>query len=568
MEQRWIVREYDIQEAEHLAGEAKVAPTVAAILLSRGISTAQQVREFLKPSLSDLHDPFLLPDMEIAVDRLVQAIDNGQKICVHGDYDCDGLTGAALLVRTLRSMKANVVYRLPHRQNEGYDLKTGAVQELAADGVDLILTCDCGICAIDAIECAGGLGVDIIVSDHHEPDETLPAALAVVNPKRADSQYPFRELAGVGVAFKLAQGLVRKLGYKEDSFRDHFMDLVAIGTVADVVPLMEENRIFVKYGLLSIPSSQKTGLQKLLRATNLTGKPITSYHVGFVLGPRINAVGRMDDATKALQLLIARKDEEDLAQAIVQEMEMHNRNRKLDQNNIVKEATEQIETKDLQNTRVLVLAGENWSTGLVGLAAGNIVGMYGRPAILLNIDRKTGVARGSGRSVEEFNLLEALRECDGVLEQCGGHSMAAGLSLPVGNIEEFERRINAYAEKVISIDQLLPRVSIDAELDSAEVNYSLAKTLESMEPFGAGNPEPIFVSRSLKVISKQRVGDGSHLRMTVLASDGQELPCIGFGFGDHYDVVELGSLVDLCYSIKINTYNGTESVQLAIKAIQ
>lgn len=568
MQQRWIVRECDMQAAAHLAVESNVAPVIAAILLSRGINTARQVREFLTPSLDDLHDPFLLPDMEIAADRIVKAINSGQKICVHGDYDCDGLTGAALLVRTLRSLKADVAYRMPHRKNEGYDLKSATVSEMAADGVKLIITCDCGICAIEAVECAGSFGIDIIVSDHHEPGETLPAALAVVNPKRADSKYPFRELAGVGVAFKLAQGVVRKLGYDENSFRDRFMDLVAIGTVADVVPLMEENRIFVKHGLLSIPDCRKIGIQKLLRATNLTGKPISSYHIGFILGPRINAVGRMDDATKALQLLIARKDEEGLAQTIVQEMEMHNTNRKLDQKNIVKEAVEQIEAMDLDSARVLVLAGENWSTGVVGLAAGNIVNKYGRPAILLNIDRESGMARGSGRSIEEFNLLEALRDCDGVLEQCGGHSMAAGLSLPIANIEEFDRRINAYAEKVLSVDQLLPRVLIDAELDSAEVDYSLARTLESMEPFGAGNPEPVFISRSLSVISKKRVGDGSHLQMTVQARDGRELPCIGFGFGDYYNAVDLGSVVDLCYSIKLNTFNGTESVQLAIKAIQ
>lgn len=568
MEHRWIVTECDMQAATLLAGEAKVAPIVAAILLRRGINNAEQLRDFLKPSIDDLHDPFLLPDMEIAADRLVKAINNGEKICIHGDYDCDGLTGAALLVRTLRALNANVVYRLPHRRNEGYDLKAATVEEMAVNGAKLIITCDCGICAIEAVDCAGGLGVDIIVSDHHEPKETLPAALAVINPKRVDSQYPFRELAGVGVAFKLAQGVVRKLGYLEESFRNSVIDLVAIGTVADVVPLLDENRIFVKYGLLSISNTRKVGLSRLLRVTNLTGKPISAYHIGFVLGPRINAVGRMDDATKALQLLVAGKGEEDLAQSIVQEMEMHNKNRRLDQNNIVKEAIEQIEAKNLDSTRVLVLAGENWSTGIVGLAAGNIVGMYNRPSILLNIDTETGVARGSGRSIEEFDLLEALKKCAGLLEQFGGHSMAAGLSLPVANIEEFERCINTCAEEVLSIDQLQPRLMIDAELDSAEINYSLAKTLESMEPFGAGNPEPVFMSRSLKVVNKRRVGDGSHLSMTVLKSDGQDVSCIGFGFGDHYDAVELGSLVDLCYSIKINAFNGTETVQLAIKAIQ
>ena len=300
----WVVMKSDENLIKHLCNETGLSPLVIRLLVNRGVETKTDVNRFLHPSLSNLHDPFLLPDMEIGANRLAKAIKSGERICVHGDYDVDGITSTALLVRTLRALKANVEYRIPHRRNDGYDIKSSTVAMAAKRGVGLIITCDCGINACESVEYAASLGIDTIITDHHEPGDELPKALAAINPKRFDSDYPFTELAGVGVAFKLAQGLVRLLGHNEESFRDKFLDLATIGTVADVVPLLNENRIIVKHGLTSIERSKKIGLQTILNATNAFSKPMSVYYLGYVLGPRINAVGRMADAATALELLL------------------------------------------------------------------------------------------------------------------------------------------------------------------------------------------------------------------------------------------------------------------------
>lgn len=566
MDERWIVMECDEDAAARLAADAGVAPVVARILLGRGIETAEQVREFLDPSLAALHDPFLLPDMEQAATRLAEAVKGGEKICVHGDYDVDGVTGAALLVRALRALGATVEYRLPHRGREGYDMKTATVEQAAADGVRLIVTCDCGINAIGPAEKARELGVDLIITDHHEPGPTLPPALAVVNPKRRDSVYPFPGLAGVGVAYKLAQALVRKLDSNEESFRARFVDLVTLGTVADVVPLLGENRALVKHGLAAVSSSKKVGLQTMLKVTNLTGKPLSTYYLAFVLAPRINAVGRMDDATKALELLLTT----DVLRAgmLAEEMEQHNTDRKAEQERILCEAIEQVEAKDLDRTRVLVLSAEGWNTGVVGIAAGRISETYGRPTIMLCRDESNGVAGGSARSIEGFNLLEGLRHCDDLLGRYGGHAAAAGLSVELANLAAFEERINAYAAEVMTEQEMVPRVMLDAELTPADMSRELADAIACLEPFGEGNPEPLFMSSGLTVLDRQRVGDGSHLRLRVRGNGGNPISCIGFGMGEIESSLELGSAVDLCYNLRLNTYNGVESVQLVVKAIR
>jgi single-stranded-DNA-specific exonuclease len=566
MDDQWVVAECDEEAVTQLAAEADVSPIIARVLFNRGLQTADQVHEFLNPSLTELHDPFLLPDMEPAARRLAEAVRSGERICVHGDYDVDGVTGAALLVRTLRALGANVEYRLPHRKHDGYDIKVATVQELDANGVRLIVTCDCGINAVEAVERANELGIDVIISDHHMPGPVLPPAIAVVDPKRLDAAYPFPDLAGVGVAYKLAQALVRKLDSNEESFRARFVDLVTLGTVADVVPLLGENRAFVKHGLTAVAASKKVGIQTMLKASNLTGKPLSAYYVAFVLAPRINAVGRMDDATKALELLLT--SDEHQAGILAAEMERHNSDRKVEQERIMLEAIEQVESKDLERTRVLVLAAEGWNTGVVGIAAGKISDMYGRPAILLSRDEQCAVACGSARSVDGFNLLEGLRYCDALLDRYGGHAAAAGVSLPLANLDAFEKSINAYAAEMLPVEELVPRILMDAELDPAEVTHALADSLVSLEPFGMGNPEPLFLSRAVHVLDRQRVGDGSHLRLKVRGAGSGSISCIAFGLGDLENTVVLGSAVDLCYSIRLNTYNGVESVQLVVKAIR
>lgn len=563
---KWVVVDEDRALATQLATDAGVPLVIARILINRGVLSAEEAIKFLDPKIEHLHDPYLLPDMERGVERIAAAIQNNEKICVHGDYDVDGVTSTALLVRALRALNANVTYRLPHRQREGYGIKSATVEALAADKTDLIVTCDCGICAHDAIAKANKAGIDVIVTDHHEPDVELPPALAVIDPKRNDHSYPFTELAGVGVAFKFAQALVRKLGHSEESFQKGFLDLAALGTVGDVVPLYDENRAIVTHGLSAIPRSKKIGLQTMLRHSNLSGKPVTAYMLGFVLGPRINAVGRMDDAAIALRLMLTKDENE--ARELMREMEQQNADRRVEQERILAEAVAQAESKDLSRTSVIVLSSPGWNTGVIGIVAGRICEMFGRPAILIGRDDEAEIGHGSARSIPEFNMIEGLHLCSDLLGRFGGHTLAAGLSIPTGNIESFEEAINDVASQMIPEEAFIPRIELDAELDAAEIDNELAELLTRLEPFGTGNPEPLFMTRRLAVIQRQRVGDGSHMKLVVQGKDTPPISCIAFRQGDMVDQISIGSMVDLCYNIRFNEFNGTRSVQLVVKAIR
>ena len=574
----WVVLECDEAQAANLAMEAGVPPVVARLLLARGVTTAHEARAFLNPSLDHLHDPSLLPDLDAGVDRLIAAIQHGEKICVHGDYDVDGVTSTALLVRTLRALKANVGYHLPHRRRDGYGIKPSAVTDAVRDGVKLILTCDCGITACETVHRANEAGIDVIVTDHHEPGPELPRATAVINPKREDAVYPFPELAGVGVALKLAQGLVRKLGHNEEAFVTRFTDLAALGTVGDVVPLLGENRTIVKHGLEAIPLSKKIGLRTMIKSTGLEGKPLTAYYLAYVLGPRINAAGRMADATAALRLLLTTEDAE--AWTLVREIERHNTERRAEQEKILGEAMEQAEPKAEAGARVLVLSKPGWNRGVIGIVASKICECFGRPAVLISRDEAAGVGGGSARTPKvfgiEFNLIEALRACADLLDAFGGHALAAGVTIQLAKLDEFEERINSLAFEAIPEEELIPRVEVDAEIGAEAITRELAEGIASMEPFGMGNPEPLFVTRDMTIVQRQRVGDGSHLKFQLQAVHSEQgrregqapIDCIGFGLGDLADSLQLGARVDLCYSIRLNDYNGTDSVQLVAKDVR
>ena len=562
----WLLVECDDNMVEKLTHETGLSPIISRILVNRGITSMSEAEEFLNPSLTHLHDPSLLPDMDVGVELVAEAVVAGKKMLVHGDYDVDGVTSAALLVRSLRALNANVAYRLPHRQKEGYDIKPATIDEAAESGVSLIVTCDCGISAIEAVKHANELGIDVVITDHHEPGPILPDAKAIINPKRHDAAYPFPELAGVGVAFKFAQAIVRRLGFKEESFISKFIDLAALGTVGDVVPLLGENRAIVKYGLQAIPKSKKLGLQTMLRSTNLVGKQLTAYYLGFVLGPRINSVGRMDDASLALKLFLTSDNDE--AIALASEMERCNAERKVEQERILAEAIVQAESKNLDNIRVLVLSSEGWNTGVVGIVAGRICEMFGRPAILIGRDEQSGIGHGSARSIAAFNIVEGLQHCHDLLGRFGGHALAAGLSIPLCNIDAFEAGINRLAADIIRDEDMVAAVLVDAELAPGDISHELACNIAGMEPFGMGNPEPLFMTRGLSVIHRQRVGDGSHLKMQVGCENGAPINCIAFGMGDYADVLEQGSLVDMCYNVRLNRFNGAETVQLVGKAIR
>lgn len=565
-EPQWLVAECDEDSAAALAAESGIPAAAGRALFLRGLTSAREVERFLNPSLDHLHDPSLLPDLDVGVDRIAAAVSSGERICVYGDYDADGVTSAALLVRTLRALRADVTYRLPHRRREGYDIKPSSVDEAAGDGVRVILTCDCGVTAVETAVRANELGIDLVITDHHEPGPELPAARAVVDPKRLDAAYPFPQLAGVGVAFKFAQGLVRRLGFDEQKFLERFVDLAALGTVSDVVPLIDENRAIVKHGLNAIPHSKKLGLQTMLRATRLLGKPLTAHSLGYVLGPRINAVGRLEDASTALRLLLTRDEAE--AGSLMAEMERCNSERRAEQDRMLREALEQIECKDVGNSHVLVLSREGWNTGVVGIVAQKICELYARPTVLISRDEASGTGGGSARSTPDFNLIEGLRGCTDLLSRFGGHASAAGISLDLANIEQFENRLAELAREAIGEEVPPVCVEMDAELAPEQITRELADVLVAMEPFGTGNPEPLFLTRGLVVDRRERVGDGSHLKMSLGSDGAAPLECIAFGMGEVTPRIQPGSRVDLCYHIRLNTFNGTQSVQLVGRGIR
>lgn len=562
----WIVPELDDALVQNLAETAGITDTVARILINRGITTVEDVHEFLSPSLDQLHDPMLMPDMEAGVERTAKAIANKEKILIHGDYDVDGVTSTALLVRSLSKLGAEVTPKVPHRMRDGYDIKPATIDEAHKAGVKLIITADCGVTAIEAAKRAKALGIDLIITDHHEQGETLPDAVAVINPRRHDSKYPFPFLAGVGVALKFAQALVRRIGYDDKKFVERYLDLTALGTVADVMPLLGENRVITKFGLDSIATSKKIGIRSILDSTGLLEKPMSTHGISFVLAPRINAVGRLGDASLALQLLLTSDRSE--ADQIVGTLEKLNLERQQEQARIFEEAKALLDGKDIEATRAIVLSSSGWNSGIVGIVASKVVEQYGRPTILLCVDEAGCMASGSARSIEVFNMIEALDECREMLERAGGHAMAAGLSLKVDMLELFETKLNEVACGLISAEDLIPKITVDGKIDASEVTWELLNQISLLEPFGHANPEPIFVSSELKVVESRKVGaEGTHLKMRV-QSNGHQIDCIAFGHGDKHSIAQLGLNIDLCYNIRSNSYNGNSIVQLTVKDIK
>ncbi len=559
-----MVVETDRSLAANIAREVGISDVAARLLVNRGVTTAEEAEKFLAPSLKNLHDPMLLPDVERGVERLKQAIGKKERILVYGDYDVDGITSTALLVRTLGKLGANVIHRLPHRRKEGYGIKPKIVDEARDAGVKLIITTDCGITAFETAKRANEYGIDIVITDHHEPDEKLPSALAVINPLRKDSRYPFPYLAGVGVALKFAQALVRSIGHNDTSYLNHYLDLASLGTIADVVPLTDENRVIARFGLEALRESKKMGIRTLIERVGIADKKPTSYHVGYILGPRINAVGRMGDATLALDLMLTA--DERMASELVDALERHNRERQQEQSKMMKKVEEMMSEIDLGESPVLVLASEDWNSGVVGIVAGRLAEAYCRPAVVLSVDYEKNLAHGSARSsIDAFNMIEALNECSDILISAGGHAGAAGLSLRADQVDEFRDRIVDIAAERISPEDLIPRVEVEAELSASEITESLQR---EMEPFGEGNPEPLFVSRGLEVTDIWRVGqDGSHLKIRV-KGDGSELEAIAFGMGEMESEISRGSIIDLCYTLRGDKFNGSECIQLTVEDIR
>ncbi|MGD9497625.1 MAG: single-stranded-DNA-specific exonuclease RecJ [Armatimonadota bacterium] len=554
----WIIQPRDPDAERRLARELSVHPILAAVLLGRGLSKPSSARRFLSPSLDELHSPFLLPDMEPAVERVMRALDAGERILVHGDYDADGVTATALLVRFLSTLGADVQYFLPHRFEDSYGLSERAVR--ASKGqAKLIVALDCGVRDHEAIRCACAQDQDVIVVDHHEPGESLPRAL-VIDPKREDSQYPERELAAVGLAFKLAWALCERLGLARKSLQRAFLDLVAIGTIADVCPLVGENRVLTAVGLQLLPYTRKVGLQVLLELCEV-GESISARDVAFRIAPRLNAVGRMADATDALELLLT--DDEHAARRSALHLDSLNRQRQREQEATFLAALEMIEAEvDLTRDRVVVLARPGWHRGVVGIVASKVLEAVGLPTLLLAVEGHT--ARGSARSIAAYDIADALERCGDLLDRFGGHSLAAGCELSIDRVAELRARLNAIGREVISDEDLRPALAVDAEVSLAEVDHDLARQLGALEPCGEGNPEPLLAVRDVRVRQSRRVGSGGkHLKLLV-ESAGRQVNCIGFGHGARIDQTPPGARLDLCFVPKLDEYTGVPRLQLQL----
>jgi single-stranded-DNA-specific exonuclease len=565
---RWIVQSGDTQSIARLQRELGVSEILARLLVNRGITDPEQAERFLNPDWDDLPDAFLLPDAQVAVDRILQAIERKEQILVYGDYDVDGVTSAALWFHTLSKLRARVQARVPHRKRDGYDIRVPVVDEAHRQGVNLILTCDCGIQAHEVVERAREVGIDVIITDHHEPGEEVPRALAVVNPHLPHSRYPFPNLSGVGVSYRLGEALVRAKGLSPQNYRQYFLDLATLGTIADVMPLMEENRVFAWYGLPFIPRSKRPGVQALLSVARVpVDKPVTMRQVQFALAPRINAVGRLDDAAIALELLTT--DDPQRAYQLAQELEEHNRRRRNEQQRILEQALEQAGRRDIAREWVLVLAGEEWDKGVIGIVASKVLEQYHRPTVMISLDPECGVGRGSARSIRPYDIFRAIEARRELFIECGGHTLAAGFSIRAEHIEELRQHLNELARAWMSPEDLLPRVDIDADIEPAEVTPGLLDEIAQMEPFGHGNPEPVFLSRGLTILEKRRVGtDGSHWKLTVRGEAMPPTGCIAFGMGDYDDRFEVGDEVDIVYTPQWNEFNGRREIQWLVHDIR
>ena len=546
-----------------LARALGISEITATLLCQRGFSDPDLARRFLSPSLDDLVDPFRLTDMERAVDRIFSAITHKERIAIHGDYDVDGVTSTVILRRALELLGADVTHFLPERFRDGYGLQPASIERLHGEGVRVVISVDCGIRGIEAAARARALGLDLIITDHHEPDADLPDAHAVVNPKRPDCRYPDKNLAGVGVALKLVQALCVRTG--RTNWLPAFVKIAAIGTLADVVPLAGENRVIAKLGLEMLSSGpHKVGLRSLLEVCNLTGKRLDSFHIGFQLAPRVNAAGRMSSPDIAARLLLA-SDEAlaEEARALALQLDAENLRRQQEEADIVAEARKVVETDPAVGAHtVLVVGGEGWHRGVIGIVASKLVDAFHRPAIVLSIDGDK--AHGSCRSIPSFNMLAGLESCAELFMTFGGHTQAAGLTIAPDRIRELRRRINAHADGLLGPDDLRPRLRIDATVTFRELTGQVASEIASLAPFGAGNPCPIFRASNVEVVDGPRRIKDRHLKMA-FRQNGRVMRGMAWRASEREDFVsEHRAGLDLAFSLEQDTWNGEQYVQLSV----
>lgn len=561
---KWVVAEEpDQQFVQDLASATGLPINVLKILINRKISTPEAVDRFLNPKMSDLKDPFTMVGMKKGIERVTKALFNNEKIVIYGDYDVDGITATALLYMVLNKLGGQVDFYLPNRLTEGYGLSKEGIDEAKGKGVSLIVTVDTGITAVEEIAYANSIGIDVIVTDHHEPGEGMPNAFTIINPKQADCTYE-SELSGVGVAFKFAQALYQSLNQDEAELKEH-LDLVALGTAADIVPLVNENRTLTKFGIRQIARTTKPGLKSLTFVSGLMGKDISTGQVVFILAPRINALGRLGDAGQAIRLL-STKDER-VAAEIARKLDSENRRRKEIDEKTLHEALNQMdEVVDIDVDKAIVLAGDEWHQGVIGIVASRLVERYHLPTVMISV--VNGEGKGSARSIPGFHLCEALKECEHLLIRYGGHKYAAGLSIKPNNVERFREKFVEVSNRILSDEDIVPKLHIDLEIELSYIDDSFMHTLEQFAPFGPQNMRPVFLTRNCEVTAQPYVVGNNHLKMRVRKGEA-EFDVIGFGFGDMARVISSrGCLVDIVYVVEYNTYNNVTRKQIRVKDIR
>ena len=563
MEKRWVIQKHDHSLAARLAEEINVSRLVAALLIARGFATAETAHKFLNPSHDDLHEPFLLKGMREGVDRILQAIENREKVMIWGDYDVDGTTGTVLLRKTLKILGCETCFHVPNRFTEGYGINIPALEVAKADGVKLVISVDCGIRSFEPIAWAKENGLDFIVTDHHisDPERGNPDAFAIINPNQPDCNYPDKHLAGVGVAFKLAHALLREK--QKEHLVPAFMKIAAIGTIADIMKLTGENRAIVALGLKDLPNTTNYGLKALMEVADCRSE-MTSYHIGFRIAPRINAAGRMDVATHVVELFEA--EDFGKARTLAAVLDSRNRERQRVQQQITELAF--LETAQFGERKFVVVAGEGWHRGVIGLAASRIAERLHRPTIVLSIE--DGYAHGSARSISNYHLLNALEACPELFEQFGGHAAAAGMKIKCENIEALRDALNLYADGSLTDDHLQPQLMIDARVSPATLDMNLVQELTRLEPFGAGNPKPIFVTNGLYLRGEPKVMKDKHMKLWLDDGNGRRFEAVWWDGVDRSSGRTLvpGSRIEMAYTAEINTWQSNKRLQLVVEDLR
>jgi single-stranded-DNA-specific exonuclease len=566
----WLDVAADEARVVALAEAIGAPPVIARLLVQRGLADVDAARAFLAPSLTQLHDPFLLAGMREAIDRLLGAIARQESIAIHGDYDVDGITSTVILRRALELVGGQVTHFVPDRVRDGYGLQPATIERLHAGGAHVIVSVDCGIRAAEAALRAKELGVDLIITDHHEPDAALPEALAVINPKRHDCAYPDKHLAGVGVALKVVQALLSASGRSADTL-PHFLKVAAIGTLADVVPLVGENRVIARYGLAGLSKGpHAAGLDALLEVTGLSGRAIDGFHVSFGLAPRLNAAGRMSSANLALDLLLVRGRDEaarSQAKALAQALADENTRRQEVEAELIAEARRVVDKDpDVGGQNILVVAGEGWHRGVIGIVASKLAETYCKPALVFAIE--DGVAHGSGRSIPAFDLLAALEHCGDVFIKFGGHRQAAGATIDATRIGELRRRLAAYANDRLNPEDLVPRLRIDSPLGLREISADVIEGLAQMGPFGPSNPKPVFRASPVDLLEPPRKLKERHLALLV-KQDGRAFRAVAWRSADRHDYLAANRVgLELAYSLDRNEYRGETMTELTVADVR